>query len=190
MTLRTSLFVIAALLATGSTGMAETMRQQTPDAPRGDHGKMEVRMVSQAQQTPAQFRRAVTEGIQTGSVLRAEAVAAATPGPRVGGYLATAGSERPLRSDQLAELIALIRAEGAFDDSIVKRCEPGTSVGFRLSGNAGTVLDVVLDFGCDRLLLVDSGGDESATDFGPSRGAFVAYVKRVLPADSEIQALD
>jgi hypothetical protein len=129
--------------------------------------------------------------------MRVEGVAEASPGPRFAGYVIRPGTERSLTPEQLRELVRLTRTDSGFDDSIVKRCRPGASVGFRLLHGAPagvesvSVTELVLDFGCAKLLLGGGGktADIHATYFDPSRGAFVAFVRRVLPDDSELSKL-
>ena len=127
--------------------------------------------------------------------MRVEGAGTATPGVRVADYLKRSGTERPLSEEILGELLRLLRSESGFDDSIVRRCRPGTSVGFVLTGksaNAGEEkTEMALDFGCNKLILAHPGsnGDVHATDFGPSRSAFVALVKRALPNDRELRRL-
>jgi hypothetical protein len=104
-----------------------------------------------------------------------------------------------LSSELLNELVTLVRSDSGFDDSIVKRCRPGTSVGFRLlrkpppdSGSTNEpVTELVLDFGCEKLTMAEAGAthDLHATYFDPSRAAFVVFVNRALPDDRELSRL-
>ncbi len=127
--------------------------------------------------------------------MRVDAAAKVTPGARVADYLKRSGTERPLSPESITDLTVLLRSETGFDDSIVKRCRPGISVGFVLTrqpANAGEEkIELVLDFGCEKLMLTRAGStaDIHATDFGPSRSAFVALVKRSLPHDRELRKL-
>jgi hypothetical protein len=148
---------------------------------------------------PSGVRSRAAADVVKGTVLRVDGVALATPGSRLAGYLIRPGTERPLSSELLNELVTLVRSESGFDDSIVKRCRPGTSVGFRLfrkpapdSGSTnGPVTELVLDFGCQKLTVAEAGaaGNPHATYFDPSRAAFVAFVNRALPDDGELSKL-
>ena len=93
----------------------------------------------------------------------------------------------------LRDLVALVQSPEAFDDAIEKRCKSGVSVGFRLSRPPEQPSsEVVLDFGCDRLMVGAPGrdADGQASYFDPSRPAFVDLAKRALPDDPEVQALE
>lgn len=160
----------------------------------------EPRTPKEPQSPPAERRWRVTKDIVAVTAIRVRGVAPATPGTRLAGYLVPRGTtKRSLGADDVAALIALVRSDTGFDDSITKRCRPGTSVGFELSRKApagggpeaGPATQLVLDFGCAKMTAVDTAepADLHATYFDPSRSAFVAFVKRVLPGDSEIQKL-
>ena len=182
MLMRASFFAIAALLATGSA-FAETRAVPPPSL---DDYLQPVAVNAE----PLMFRQQATEGVESGTVMRAEGVATATPGPRIAGYLARPDTERPLSAEALAELLALLRSDSGFDDSIVERCRPGLSIGVKLTRTAAPATELVLDFECERMILTGPpGSGEQATDFGPSRDAFVAFAKHALPDDAEVQAL-
>lgn len=147
----------------------------------------------------SELRSRATADLIKGTVMRVDGAAQATPGPRLAGYLIRPGTERPLSPELLNELASLVRSNTGFDDSIVKRCRPGTSVGFRLFRKAASdsgstnepVTELVLDFGCEKLTLAEGGatGEVHATYFDPSRAAFAAFVNRALPGDSELSEL-
>lgn len=173
---------------------ATTLAAGPMPAPSGSGSAFKPELILVSQQTkaaPASFRADAVAAVDGGSAMRAEGAASVRPGPRVASYLVQSDTERPLASDVLAELIGLLQAPSGFDDSVIKRCIPGLSVGFRLTRGQEPVTELVLDFACDKLIVLDLATDEeSSTDFGPSRAAFVALAKRALPNDSEIQSLD
>lgn len=148
---------------------------------------------------PAARRQRATAGIVAGTAIRVNGVAAMTPGVRLAGYLIRPGIRRALSAEQLAALVGLVRSGTGFDDSITRRCRPGKSVGFELVRKSPTsgdppdapVTELVLDFGCNKLAAADAGepAEVHTSYFAPSRGAFVAFVKRVLPDDREILQL-
>jgi hypothetical protein len=114
--------------------------------------------------SPAAERRwNATAHVVHGLIMRVEAVAASLPGERLAGYLIHADSEQAASDEVLEQLIALVRNNDGFDDSIVKRCKSGLSVGFRLfrkdasTGNALSATELVLDFGCDRMTVAEEG---------------------------------
>jgi hypothetical protein len=145
------------------------------------------------------LRSRATADVIKGTVMRVSGVGQAIPGARLAGYLIRPGTERPLSGELVNELVTLVRSDSGLDDSIVKRCRPGTSVGFRLfrkppSGSGSTnepVTELVLDFGCDKLTVAEAGatGNPHSTYFDRSRAAFVAFVKRALPDDNELRKL-
>ena len=145
------------------------------------------------------LRSRATTDVFKGTVMRVDGVALAAPGPRLAGYRIRPGTERPLRTELLNEFVTLVRSDSGFDDSILRRCPPGTSIGFRLfrktpSGSGSTnesVTELVLDFGCARLMMAEAGATDNpySTFFDPSRTAFVALVNRALPKDRELSRL-
>lgn len=140
-------------------------------------------------------RQEAATDVVTGTVMRVDPAAKVTPGVRIADYLKRSGTERPLSRETIDELTVLLRSDKGFDDSIVKRCRPGTSVGIVLTRKAANAREeeneLVLDFGCEKLMLTGAGStaDVHATDFGPSRSAFVELVKRALPHDRELRKL-
>lgn len=158
--------------------------QPAPDEPRSD---------------PAAQRWHAVKDVAAGTCVRVRGVAAVTPGPRLASYLVGPGPKRALSAEDVGALVELVRSNSGFDDSITKRCRPGISIGFELTrkAEAGVNLDVppatelVLDFGCAKLTVVDTRApaDLHSTYFDPSRSAFVAFAKRVLPGDRDIQKL-
>lgn len=136
-----------------------------------------------------------TADVVSATVMRVEGVAQATPGPRLAGYLIRPGTEQPLSPEHTRELVELVRFDSGFDDSIVKRCRPAESVGFRLlrEGPSGTrsstTTELVLCFGCEKLSIAVNGTDIHATYFDPSRNAFLSFVTRILPEDEELRKL-
>jgi hypothetical protein len=138
-----------------------------------------------------------TTNVVEGTVLRVKAVGRSVAGPKLAGYLILSATERPLSKHILDQLVALVRAPEGFDDSVTKRCRPGVSVGFRLrrkpvaKGMKQTITSMVLDFGCNRLVIGDARGDPNAeaSYFDPSRAAFVELVKLAFPDDRELEAL-
>ena len=135
-------------------------------------------------------RMKATADVVSATVMRVDGAAEATPGARLAGYLIRPDSERPLEPKLLQQLLSLVRSDSNFDDSIVTRCRPGVSVGFRLARRPAAS-DLVVDFGCNRLSVTDSqaGADIHATSFDPSRAHFVALVKEALPDDAELRSL-
>jgi len=149
---------------------------------------------SEATTAQASARRSFTDAVSRGTILRVDGAAEATPGEKLGGYLVRPGTEQPLGAEALKELIALMRADSGFNDSIRKRCRPGVSVGIRLfrpGPNAAEArTDLVLDFGCNRLLVSAEGSAQAAdTYFDDARARFVEFAQRALPADAELRAL-
>jgi hypothetical protein len=140
---------------------------------------------------PAALRARLTEGVGKATVMRVEGAGDAIPGERLAGYLVRPGSERPLSPELAQELVTLVRSSSGFDDEVMKRCPPGDGVGFRLARQSNApASELVLDFGCNRLSLAEAGGEIQSTYFDPSRSAFVSFVKRALPDDSEVGALE
>lgn len=185
MLLPAPLVALAILAIAGSPGAADAQSQATG---RQADARTEILFMSQQANEVAAFRKAITARVSSGTIVRVEGVATATPGPRLAGYLARPQTERALSGDELATLLALLRADSGFNDGENVRCPPGVSVGFRLAG-AGETAEVVIDFECNKLIL-RMGDTEVASEFGPSRLAFVAFVKKALPGDADIQALD
>jgi hypothetical protein len=144
-----------------------------------------------------------TADVVNGVTLRVDGAAEAAVGTRMLGYLVRTGTEQRLDPSVLKELVALLRSDTAFDDSIVTRCRPGTSVGFRLvrkaeatAAQSEQTVELVLDFGCSRLMLMLTGtgtgtadSEVHTTHFDPSRPAFAALVQRARPDDAELRAL-
>jgi hypothetical protein len=127
--------------------------------------------------------------------MRVEGAGAMSPGVRVATYVKRSDTERPLSPDTLNELLVLLRSESGFDDSVVTRCSPGTAVGFVLTAKSAAAaeenIELALDFGCNKLILIRPGPDGKvhATNFGALRSAFVALVERALPDDRELRKL-
>jgi hypothetical protein len=182
--------------AAASAGTRTSDRAVPPDAAAATSAP---RTANEPHSPPMARRWRATKDVVAATVIRVSGMGAATPGPRLAGYLVRPSTKRPLRADDVAALVELIRSGTGFDDSVTKRCRPGTSVGFELSrktqaggdSGAGPGTELVLDFGCAKLTTVDTAdpADLHTTYFDPARGAFVAFVKRVLPGDGEIQKL-
>lgn len=135
------------------------------------------------------------EGIERASVLRI--AGSREPGSReFAGRSVRVASEVALTPDLTQRFVELMRSDQGFDDSVVSRCAPGVGVGFALARAAGAtrqlgpVTEVILDFGCLRLIVgAPIGAGVHATSFQPSRTAFVELAKRALPHDDQIQRL-
>ena len=172
----------------GNGGAILSGRQQVTGANAGPSGEWGARRIA---------RWNATMGVVGGTVLRVEAAGRSVPGPKLAGYLVLSETERPLSEHALEELVALIRSPDGFDDSVTKRCNPGISVGFRLMRKHAveqkqqTRTELVVDFGCNRLLIGDAQGDSDAqaSYFDPSRAAFVELVQLALPEDRELRSL-
>jgi hypothetical protein len=180
--------LLAPLTACGSAADDDAEPQQNPakSAPTEAAKPPEAPPAS----GPAALRTRLTDGVVEATVMRVEGAGDAIPGERLAGYLVRPGSERPLSPELADELAALVRSSSGFDDEVLKRCPPGDGVGFRLTRQSNApATELVLDFGCNRLSLSEAGGEISSTYFDPSRSAFVSFVKRALPGDAEVSAL-
>ena len=139
------------------------------------------------------LRRAAVAGAIRGYTFRVKGAGANAPGPSIAGYQVLEETRWQLTDSMLHQLKALVVADEGFDDSVNRRCRPGTSVGFsldRIEDEASSAL--VLDFGCNRLIVDDAESESefTASYFDPSRAAFVELVMRAFPDDDEIRALN
>lgn len=171
---------------------AEVRSEYTQDPPASPEMQREENL------SPAEQQRwAATAGVTGGVVMRVEAVGGSQSGDRLAGYLIRTETKRPVSEEILEQLVALVRARDGFDDSVIKRCRPGLSVGFRLTrkgvdDTAGQeISELVIDFGCDKLAIADGAGKSAVQSyyFDPSHAAFIRLVKRALPDDDELGTL-
>jgi hypothetical protein len=189
--LLTALALVAVLGCQREAGDAGAQAQVAPAARATT--EQPAQATAPQQRTRAQRRMEATADVIRGTIMRVDAAAAVTPGPRLADYLVRAGTEQPLQPEALEDLVSLTRTESGFDDNIQRRCMPGAGVGIKLfrKGAATEIeTDLVLDFGCDRLLIADAGSAPAFDSFfDPSRAGFLAFVRRALPQDPELRKL-
>jgi hypothetical protein len=134
----------------------------------------------------------LTEGAVSGAIFRAHSAGTAIPGARILGYLVDArAGESPLLAASLRELVSHLRSPDGFDDTKIRRCMSGVSVGVRIARENATT-EMVIDFGCDRLRIAGAAAENAdmhVSQIDPSRSAFVHFVRGALPQDPALNAL-
>ncbi len=129
-----------------------------------------------------------------------DAAAPAAP-DHIAGFVVRAGTEKVLDQANADALVALVRDHKGFDDATLERCKLRDLVGFRIERALKTTgaaprtdtTEIAIDFACDKLFAAHRGAalqrKAIAVHFAPSRPAFLALVKRALPADPQIAKL-
>lgn len=144
----------------------------------------------------------LTSNVAGGITFRVDAVGESLRDENgIANYVIRPGSEKQLSTAFTNDLVALVRSTNGFDDGVRKRCEPGVSIGFDLTDiqtqadKVRVLTRLVLDFGCNRLTLVDQRSGSAnrfialTYFFDPSREAFIDLVISVLPDDKEVASL-
>lgn len=187
---------LAAIVCFLLTACGHASPKGTEELPSSNVSLVDTR--AEQQLSPAAERRwNATAHVVRGFVMRVEAAGTSLPGDRLAGYLIHADSEQPASGEVLERLIALVRNNNGFDDSIVKRCKSGLSVGFRLirkdasTGKDLNPTELVLDFGCNRMTIAAEGQPTTLESyyFDPSRDAFIRLVNYALPDDERLRSL-
>ena len=150
-------------------------------------------------------REGLATDLVSGAVMRLESPPVhwapekpATPGTIVGVPVRPA-TERPIDPADLATFVTWLRDPKSFDDHIEKRCAKSTFVGFRFTRRPASTIpahdetaEALVDLSCNSLFIVHDGEGPThtrvvfATYFDPSRAAFVALLKKLLPHDGEL----
>ena len=112
------------------------------------------------------------------------------PSQQLGGYPITAGPVT-VDSKTAGELFAILADKNTYNFEL-KNCSIRPGVALRFTGQS-TVLEVLLCFTCDELaILLDGKGVRSKYRhryFDKARARLVPLMKRIFPADPEIQQL-